>query len=473
MVASNRGPLSFRFDEEGGLVRSGPAGGLAGTLQPLLRGTGSTWISASMSDADQEAATRGLMVEEGLRLFNVRPTPEVYRSAYDVVSNATLWFCLHQLWDLSRRPRFDARWLEAWDAYRELNRQFADLIANEAPEGSAVLVQDYHLLLTGEMLAQARPDLRTVHFLHTPFSGPDVLRVLPGAVARELLSGMAGFGACGFHTARWEAAFRLCLADREIGPARREAAGAKVLAPRTFVAPIGPVPSAITAESTSEACREARDALRRQVGDRALVVRVDRVELSKNILRGCWAVEELLRTRPRWRERFVLLALAYPSREGLPEYLAYRAELEHTVERINETWAVGDWAPIVLDVADDRSRSLAALCEYDVLLVNPLRDGMNLVAKEGPLVNTRDGVVALSREAGAWEELEDAALGLNPYDLAETAQVLEKAMTMDPAERRQRAADLRRRVEARPARHWLDDQLAVAASLTGPRAPTG
>jgi len=456
VVVSNRGPLSFRLDDDGNPLAVGAAGGLAGTLQPLLEGSGSTWISCSMSEADRTAAARGLMRGEGLRLLNVFPSPDVYRMAYDVISNATLWFCFHHLFDLSRRPRFDSRWREAWEGYRELNRQFARLVVEAAPEGSSVLVQDYHLLLTGRLIARERPDLRTVHFLHTPFCSPEILRVLPPDVAGELLSGMAGFGACGFHARRWESCFRQCWEDPEL------AAAAGSPPPPTFVAPIGPVPEAIQSEAASPACAQARRSLRQLVGDRRLIVRVDRVELSKNILRGCWAVEELLELHPDWRGRVVLLALAYPSREGLAEYLAYRSEVEHAVERINERWGQGDWQPIVLDVADDRARSLAALCEYDVLLVNPLRDGLNLVAKEGPLINATDGVLALSREAGAWPELREDAVGLNPFDVHGTAEALDAALRMEPPERRRRADALRQRVLSRRAADWLEDQLLAA-----------
>ena len=195
------------------------------------------------------------------------------------------------------------------------------------------------------------------------------------------------------------------------------------------------------------------------------MVRVDRVELSKNLLRGFWAFEELLETRPRWRGEVVFLALAYPSREGLAEYLAYRAEVEHAAARINETWSTADWTPILLDVADDRDRSVAALTRYDVLLVNPVRDGMNLVAKEGPLVNGTDGVLVLSREAGAWEELHGAALGTNPFDLGETAQALDAALDMEAGERGARAAALRSTILGRTAADWFADQLAAADRL--------
>ncbi|HLN16053.1 MAG TPA: trehalose-6-phosphate synthase [Acidimicrobiales bacterium] len=465
VVVSNRGPLSFRFDDEGRPEPTGTGGGLAGTLRPLLTGTDTTWVAASMNEADRVAFAEGLMVEDGLRTVIVSPDAEAYRMAYDVVSNSTLWFCHHHLFDLPRRPRFDRRWYEAWDAYRAVNEQFAGAVAEEAEPGSVVLVQDYHLSLTGRLLADRRPDLRTVFFMHTPFGDPNALRALPSSPAGELLSGLAGFGACGFHTARWEAAFRACFADREL--ATYAGTGR---APSSFHAPLGPDPAAIEAEAASPAAAAARAELDERFEGRKLIVRVDRVELSKNLLRGLWAYEELLETKPRWRERVVHLVLAYPSREGLADYLAYRSEVEHTVARINEVFGTASWDPIVLDVADDRDRSVAALSRYDVLLVNPIRDGLNLVAKEGPLVNDRGGVVVISREAGAWEELYPAAVGVNPFDVTGQAAALDLALEMDEGERFRRAARLDEIVRARTAADWLEDQLA-AAGARAPAAP--
>jgi trehalose 6-phosphate synthase len=189
---------------------------------------------------------------------------------------------------------------------------------------------------------------------------------------------------------------------------------------------------------------------------------VDRIELSKNLLRGFHAFEELLRSRPEWIGRVVFGALVYPSREGLPEYLAYRQEAEATVRRINETWATPGWTPILLDTSDNYSASIAALQCYDVLLVNPLRDGLNLVAKEGPLVNRNDGVLALSREAGAWDELAGLALEINPFDVAGTADVLATALSMSAEDRRKHATAVRAQTGRRTPRDWLDEQLQAA-----------
>ena len=426
VVVSNRGPLTFRSGDDGALVPVRAAGGLASSLHRILAGSGTTWASVTMGAADREAVAQGLMHEDGLDLLPVVIDDDTYRQAYDVVANTTLWYCHHHLFDLPHRPRFDRHWRAAWEGYRTYNRAMADVVVDRAARGAAVYVQDYHFSLLGRMLAEARPDLRTVHFLHTPFAAPDMLAVLPDDVVAELLDGMAGYSVCGFHCHQWEAGFRAGYA----------AAGRD--APPTFVAPLGPDAGALEEEAASPPCIAAGAALRAEVDGRRIIARTDRMEPSKNIVRGMLAFEELLTAYPEWRGRVVHVALAYPSRQGLAEYLAYASDVEHTAARINHSLGSDDWTPILLSVQDDWPRSLAALTLSDVLLVNPVRDGLNLVAKEGPLLNTADGVLVLSHQAGAWEELSldgGGALGVNPFDVAGTADALHAALTMDAAER--------------------------------------
>jgi trehalose 6-phosphate synthase len=424
---------------------------LVSGLAPLVLGTGATWIAAAMSDGDRAAAAQGVVEAEGLRVRLLAIDPDTYRAAYDVVCNATLWFAYHGLFDRARRPRIDSTWRRAWEAYRRYNRAFADAIDDAAPRGAAVLVQDYHLALLGPMLAESRRDLATIHFSHTPFCGPDELRALPDEAAAELLAGMAGHDACGFHTTRWADRFRACCAE-VLG-----------IEPSTFVSPLAADEPDLRAVAASPRCERALEGLMADVGNRKLVLRVDRVELSKNLLRGFYAFDDLLERHPAWREQVVFAALVYPSREGLAEYLAYRQEVEGLVERLNDKWSTPGWTPILYDASDDYPRSVAALRRYDVLLVNPIRDGLNLVAKEGPIVNERDGVVVLSREAGAWFELGDAGvISVNPFDVASTADALASALAMDGPERSRRAASVRAAAVAHRPDDWLDDQLSAA-----------
>lgn len=450
VIVSNRGPVSFRRDDDGTLVARRGAGGLVSGIGPLVAGTDATWIAAAMSDADREAAGGGVIEAEGFRVRALVVDADDFRLAYDVVCNAVLWFVHHGLFETARRPRFDRRWREAWAAYRRVNEAFADAVIDEAPHGAAVLIQDYHLCLVAPRVAARRPDLALVHFSHTPFAPPELLRVLPDDAARELMAGMAAHHACGFHAHRWAAEF--------------EASAAAVLGhvPPTFVSPLPSDPDDLTAVAASEAGRAAAEDLEREVGDRRMLVRVDRIELSKNLLRGFLAYDDLLATYPQWREQVVFGAFVYPSREGLPEYLAYRQEVERVVGDVNRRWAVPGWTPILFDASDDFPRSVAALARADVLLVNPVRDGLNLVAKEGTLVSRRRSILALSPEAGVWEEVGDTALRVHPFDVAGTADVLHQALSMPDDERRDRHERRLAIVRARAPQDWLADLLAAA-----------
>ena len=407
-----------------------------------------------MGAADREAVAQGRMHEDGLDLVPVVIDDETYRQAYDVVANTTLWYCHHHLFDLPHRPRFDRHWRQAWEGYRAYNRAMADVVVARAGRGDAVYVQDYHFSLLGRMLADERPDLRTVHFLHTPFAAPDMLAVLPDDVVAELLDGMAGYGACGFHCHQWEAGFLACYA----------AAGRH--APPTFVAPLGLDAGVLEEEAASSATTAAAAALREEVGACRVIARSDRMEPSKNIVRGMLAFEELLRAHPEWRGRVVHVALAYPSRQGLAEYLAYAADVEHTAERINHALGTPDWTPIMLSVrgrlgplagrADPRRRAAG---QPGARRPQPGGQG-------GTLLNTVDGVLVLSHQAGAWEELAlsgSGALGVNPFDVAGTADALHAALSMDAPERAGRADALRALVRGRTATDWWADQVAAAA----------
>jgi trehalose 6-phosphate synthase len=460
VLVSNRGPVTFSFAEgdAGDVVARRGAGGLVSGLAPLVAdgaddAARTTWLAAAMSDADRAMAARGTAEAAGFRIRLVDVDPSAYRMAYDVVDNAALWFLHHGLWDLSRRPRFDRAWREAWASYRSVNRTFGEVVAAEAPADAAVLIQDYHLCLMAPLLRAERPDLRLVHFHHTPFAGPDLMRVLPTDARHELLDGLAAHHGCGFHSERWARNFRWSCED------------AGIAVPHAFVAPLASDPADIRATAASDRCVEELGWIDERLGDRRLVARVDRIELSKNIGRGLLAFDELLERWPEHQGDVTLGAFVYPSREGLPEYLAYRQEVETLARTINQRWAGPShpgWQPILLDPTDNYPRSVAALRRYDVLLVNPIRDGLNLVAKEGPLVNEHDGVVLLSTEAGIFDELGSVVRPVDPFDVSGTAEALHAALTTGADDRRRESAVLRTAAEKRTPADWLADQLAAA-----------
>jgi len=369
------------------------------------------------------------------------------------VSNATLWFLHHGLFDLPRRPRFDEHFRAAWDAYVAVNRAFADTVVAEAAADETVLVHDYQLALVPGMVRAARPDLALLHFTHTPFCGPNSIRVLPTDIAVDLCRSMASVPT-GFHTARWAQAY---------DASARTMLGLEAPIMPSFASPLGPDPDALADDAAQATASGAVSELDEIVGGRKLIVRTDRIDPSKNIVRGFLAYDEMLAAHPELRERVVFVARLTPTRGSLAEYLGYRQEVDRTAARVNERWARDDWQPIVIDDRDDYERSVAAFIRYDVLFVNPVKDGLNLVAKEGPLVNDRAGVLCLSPEAGSADELGEAAVAVHPYDIAQAAVALHDALVMPDAERHARAQRLRELVARHTPRSWLDDLITHAA----------
>jgi trehalose 6-phosphate synthase len=453
IVVSHRGPFGFARNPDGTFASQRGAGGVVSALGPLLPDQPERvrWVAAAITDDDRAAVEAGAAHAEGVDLDLLALDPEQHRMHYDVVSNSVLWFLHHGMFDAVRRPRFDARFREAWDAYVAVNRAFADATANNARDNDVVLVQDYQLSLVPAFLRDARPDLRVVHFTHTPFCGPNSIRMLPDDVAQTMCASLASVPA-GFHTRRWAHAYDASV-HTVLGDAPNR---------RWFASSLGPDAGSLEEIANSPAGREAAARLADDVGDRMVVLRTDRVEPSKNIVRGFLAYERLLEQRPDLHGRVVFVAMLYMSRAGLAEYLAYGNEVEQTASRVNERFASGDWHPIVLDLRDDFTRSVAGLQRYDVLLVNPIKDGLNLVAKEGPLLNRRDGVVCLSSEAGAYDELAPAVERVHPYDIEQMAGALARALELGTDERVARAAQLRTLAAARTPADWLADLLAQA-----------
>ena len=454
MLVTHRGPYRFSVGDDGSFASTRGAGGLVSALLPLVQrhdiGERPAWVAAAIDSDDRAAVAAGAATVPGLDLHLLDLDQSLHRMHYDVISNAVLWFLHHGLFDLARRPRFDRHLREAWDGYVAVNAAFADAVVTSAPDGEQVLVHDYQLSLVPGMVRAARPDLRITHFTHTPFCGPNSVRVLPTDMAEAICGSMATATA-GFHTTRWADCYTA---------AAREVLGTAVTG--AYAAPIGPDPDELAEVAASSETACARAELDELVGDRKLLLRADRIDLSKNIVRGFHVYDALLDSHPEWRERVVFVAMLNRSRSNLAEYLAYEQEVDQAGARVNERWGTRDWQPVVIDTRDDYEETIAGFSRYDALLVNPVKDGLNLVAKEGPLVNQRDGVVVLSPEAGAYEELHDAVLAVHPYDIEQGAHALHTALAMPDDERAERAAHLRTLAAEHTPRTWLDELLKHA-----------
>jgi trehalose 6-phosphate synthase len=498
VVASNRGPVSFVKGTGEDLVARRGAGGLATALTGALQRSGGLWVASAMSDEDRLQAARGpLRMEpeepspgasgvEGeppvRRLpYDVRLLafdPDIYDRFYNGVSNEILWFLHHQLWNVPRTPVFLAATRSAWDAYRQVNDGFALALEEEGSTlggDPAYLVQDYHLSLVPALLRKRQPTARIVHFSHIPFAGPSYLRVLPPSLREELLGGLLGADVVGFQAEAWAESFLAgcrMLPDATVDLRRRRVRweGREVL---VGVYPISIDVEELLAGARSEEAAEARRAILRSKGDRKLLLRVDRAELSKNILRGFLAYEGFLRAHPGWRRRIVFVALLNPSREEVQAYRDYIRDCLETADRINRDLGEPDWSPIEVLVEDDRPRALAAYGLYDALMVNPVFDGMNLVSKEGPTLNRQNGVLILSENAGAYAELGRYAVVVNPFDVEATGEAIAAALEMAPEERNRRARALKAAVRRNRLDDWVAHQLADLERITRARSTGG
>ncbi len=499
LVASNRGPVSFSRGDDGQLsVRRG-GGGVVSGLSSVAGQEDLLWVCAALSDADRAAARQapggmlGLDGGEGGSAVRMLDIPAAtFNRAYNTVANSVLWFVHHMLYDIPNHPQFGMAFRRDWEAYREYNMAFARaLAAAAAGSGTAVgsaamaasaaatspaagspaherrltsaVIQDYHLTLAPRMLAELSPGIKIAHFSHTPWAPVDYFRLLPDAVAAEVLDGILGADHAGFLCQRWADAFIDCCehvlgaeVDRE-----RQRVGYLGHVTGIGVHPLGVDGPELISRAAQPDVQSRMAALREMIGDRKLIVRVDRTELSKNIVRGLAAYRELLLAQPQWRGKVTLLALAYPSRHDLPEYREYAASVQRLATAIDDEFGSPDWSPILLRANDDYPRSLAGYRLADVLLVNPIRDGMNLVAKEGPILSDNGCALVLSREAGAADELAEHALMVNPFDIAGTAAALHEALIMPADERQRRCRALASAAGAVPPADWFGDQLAA------------
>ncbi|MEW2413341.1 trehalose-6-phosphate synthase [Streptomyces sp. NPDC046866] len=485
LVAANRGPLSYAHGPDGALTARRGGGGLVSGLSAALDGQpDAVWICAALSEGDREAVRRGV-AEPGVRMLDIDPS--VYDAAYNGIANSVLWLTHHHLYDIPRTPVFDAGFRRRWEGYTAYNRAFAEALAEEAAEGACVLVQDYHLALVPGQLRALRPDLRIAHFTHTPWASRDFLDMLPDDIRSELLWGMLGADVVGFHTRAWADAFLLgAHLDDERGTAeprmpagadgeryvatvpRGAGAGPGAAGPRrteVAVYPLGVDGDELRRLAHRPEVDDRLAALRAEVGDLRTIVRVDRTELSKNIVRGLLAYRELLTVRPEWRGRVVHLASAYPSRQDLEAYRAYTAAVRELAQEINEEFGTEGWQPVLLSVQDDFARSLAAYRMADVALVNPVRDGMNLVAKEIPVVSEAGCALVLSTGAGAYGELREDALTVNPYDVTATAEALHEALSMPAGERLERTKRLATAATSLPPSRWFEAQLTALRAI--------
>jgi len=477
VLVSNRGPVSFQEKPSGDYGITRGAGGLAGALDWVARDLGdrALWIAAASSAVDRAALHAGKTADLrpllGYPVHLLDIEPGIYDRYYNDISNRLLWFANHCLWDELGVDSVGDETLNAWsDAYEPVNERFAGAVADASNSDALVLFQDYHLATAPGHLRRLGEGRTILHFTHSSFCGPECLDKLPDPMPRKVIEGMLGADLLGFHVSPWAHGFLRCC----------ELIGAQVDHERGVVAHDGrrswvrsyPIP--IDLEDLKERAGNEparRWAERYKSYGRRLLLRADRAEPSKNIVRGFVAFGKMLDNRPDLSGDVRFIACLYPTREAMPEYRSYLEQIRRAVQEVNDRHP----GSIELSLEADFDRVLGAYLVYDALLVNSLMDGMNLVSKEGAAINETAGVLVLARGAGSYEELGRHAVGIDDScDIDATAAALERAFDMQPTERSRRAEKLRSIVGSRRPRRWISDQLddlqAIRAGLE-PKTP--
>ncbi len=477
IIATNRGPVTFTSGADGSLRPRRGSGGLVTALGQIGRHVPVTWIAAAMSEGDRRAAAdskllRQVAGDDAIRLRFASVERSVFEQAYNVIANPLLWFLQHQMWNLPERPVIDLATMRAWErGYVALNEAFAAavLAQTRSDRRPRIMLHDYHLYTAAESIRHARPGAVLSHFTHIPWPPSSIWQNIAPNIREGIATGLLANDVVGFQTQRYAHNF-LRMVESFVPDATVDYEARTVRRKRRTIH-VRHYPISIDVEATrrvagSRAARRRADQLlggaREQV-----IVRVDRLEPSKNILRGFMAYETLLQRNPRMRGRISFLAFLVPSRTGLREYGDYGRKVQNAVDRINARFGRSGWRPVQLFYENDYAQAMAGLSIADVILVNPLIDGMNLVAKEAVIVSDRDAVLVLSETAGAFDQMADGALAVAPADVVGTADALATALAMPVEERRRRLAQLRRGVEQEDISWWLRRQLEDLHELTG------
>jgi trehalose 6-phosphate synthase len=471
IVVANRGPVSFARNAAGERIRRRGGGGLVTALRGLVAQHDVTWIGSAITDEDAAvAAERGgggfdETWHDGspYRLRLVAHDPAAYDRFYNVFANPTLWFLQHYMWGLAYAPDLDRTVHDAWSTgYVPVNESFADAAVAELERqpDAAVFIHDYHLYLAPRFIRERRAEAVVAHFVHIPWPETDYWHVLPGRLRSAIHAGLLASDIVGFHTDRWRCNFLRSCEDILGAEVDHLASTVSHEGRQTLVTshPIG-----VDADEFDD-LRESAEVLEHEKAiverrPELLVVRVDRTDPSKNVVRGFRAFGLFLELHPEFRGRVALLALLDPSRQDIPEYTEYLAAIHREADAVNERFRSHTWLPIDLEVADNFAQSVAAYKQYDALLVNAVFDGLNLVSKEAPLVNDREGVLILSENAGSHEELGAWALTVNPFDVYGQAEAIHAALTMAQPERRRRADAIRAHLREHDLAAWIAAQL--------------
>lgn len=478
ILASNRGPVEYHLSQDGQLQAQRGSGGVVTALSGLSKYIEIDWIASAMGEGDRRAAWEAQeggfkVVSAGEKLylhFIVNPR-NTYHKFYGIFCNPLLWFLQHYMWSSSRTPNIDRVVYDAWEnGYVLVNKAFAQAVIDEARRSELspiVMLHDYHLYLASAYIREQLPDLIIQHFIHIPWPAPCYWQLLPKHMWQAIHRSLCTADIVGLQTQRDVHSFLHCcqsfIDEAEIDY-RQQTVQVNNHIIRVKAYPISVDVAGLKKTISSAKCQEYEEKLRTLCGEQT-IVRVDRCEPSKNIVRGFRAFDTLLERYPQFLGKVKFITFLVPTRTHLKAYQRYVEEVTQLIETINNKYATEEWHPIDFFYENNYIQAIAGMRLYDVLLINAVIDGMNLVAKEGPTVNNRDGVLILSETVGACEQLGQSALTVAPADLEGTTQALYTALTMPPDERSRRAAELKRSIEEEDITDWLLHLLRDAVNL--------
>jgi trehalose 6-phosphate synthase len=467
VIVANRGPNDFVW-QDGAWVTRPATGGLVSMLTPLARRSSVAWFCCVSEPPDAQQAREGLyttaadQTDQHLHVLPVPLPAATFHAYYGQISNEVLWMLQHHVIGAGGFEFLDQARHQAWGRYLEANARLAAAIGRARPRPRAFLVQDYHLYPLPALLKDAFPDTPILHFTHIPFPDPPVLRLIPQLWRETILRGMLGANVVGLQTPMDVRSFLACCTeflDVSVDLARQTVrlANGRDVCVRAYPASVDA--RALRRLMHSPAVLEAHERLRPALAELNLI-RVDRLDPSKNQQVGFMAFGRLLEMRPDLHGRVRFLAFMVPSRTDLGVYRAYRDAVYGTIEEINRCYAEScGGPPIEVFYTNDRDQALAAMEQCNVLLINSLQDGMTLVAKEWAVVARKPGVLIVSETAGVAQDATDTALCISPLDIEGTARAMSEALDMPIAEQRKRHKLFRDRVLKWSARDWLSAQL--------------
>jgi len=479
IIASNHGPVTFHRDDQGEIQpqRSG-GGGLVTALSGIAQHVEPTWVASAISEEDKNWHGGVVPIGESsssIRLNFVASEEAAYDGYYKVIANPLLWFLQHSMWDIFRSPTIDRTTWQNWqNGYVTVNRLFAETISKQilaSQKPALVMLQDYHLYLAPYFIRRVlRPRARytLMHFIHIPWPGAEDWGFLPPRMRQSILEGLCAVDLLGFQT-REDGLNFIRTVESLLPQAHVNFKHGRIWyrnhATHVRDFPISIDVGGLKRLAESEEVAENHKSFLELYGGNPLILRIDRIEPSKNIVRGFQAFDEMLELHPEHRGKVQFLALLVPSRMEVEEYQNYLNELMGAAGQVNAKYGDSTWEPVRVVVGENYPRAVAALQLYDVLLVNSIADGMNLVAKEGPIVNQQNGVLVLSERTGARQQLESGALVIPPLDVSATASALHQALIMPADERKEKAERLRHLVEAEDIINWLCQQLETIVTL--------